>query len=83
MVRHPWQRTLREFIDIVHREYGIGIDPAAAAITGGRFLSKDQRLFPVPVMELDEVMPLPLLRFLCRFFRIPLADFGLDDEEDD
>lgn len=83
MARHPWQITLGEFIERVRREYGVEIDPAAAAVTGGRFLSKDQRPFPVPVMDLDEVMPLPLLRFLCRFFRIPPADFGLDAEEDD
>jgi hypothetical protein len=83
LARHPWQITLREFIERVRREYGIEIGAATAAITAGRFLSKDQRSFPVPVMELDEVMPLPLLQFLCRFFRIPPTDFGLDAEEED
>jgi hypothetical protein len=83
LVRHPWEITLREFLEIVQRHDGIEIDPASAAITGGRFFSKDRRPFPVPVMELDEVMPLPLLRFLCRFYRIPPADFRLDPDEDD
>ena len=83
MARHPWQTTLGEFIERARRERGVEIDPAAAAVAGGRFLRQDQRLFPVPAMELDEVMPLPLLRFLCRLFRIPPADFGLDAEEDD
>ena len=83
MARHPWQITLREFLETIRREYGIEIDPASAAITGGRLLRKDQRLFPVPLLELDEVMPLPLLRFLCGFYRVPPADFHLDAEAPD
>jgi hypothetical protein len=80
--RHPWEITLREFIEIVRRNYGIEIDPASAAIAGGRFLKGDQRMFPVPVLELDEVVPLPLLRFLCGFYRIPPVDLRLDPEDD-
>jgi hypothetical protein len=83
MTRHPWQITLRDFIEKVRREYGIEIDPASAAVSGGRFLSKEKRLFPIPVMEPDEVMPLPLLRFLCRLYRVPPVDFALEAEEDD
>ena len=56
---------------------------APAAIASGRFLSKDGRLFPVPVMELEEAMPLPLLKFLCDLYRIPASDFGLDPEDVD
>ena len=83
MVRHPWQITLREFIETVRRDYGIEIETAPAAIAGGRFLSKDGRLYPVPVMEPDEVMPIPLLRFLCGLYRLPPSDFRLDPEDDD
>ena len=83
MVRHPWQITLREFIETVRRDYGIEVETAPAAIASGRFLSKDGRIYPVPVMELDEVMPIPLLRFLCGLYRLPPSDFRLDPEEDD
>jgi hypothetical protein len=82
LVRHPWEITLREFVEIVRRNYGIEIDPASAAMAGGRFLSKNRRPFPIPVMELDEVIPLPLLRFLCGFYRMPPEDFGLDPEDE-
>ncbi len=81
--RHPWELTLREFIEQVRRYYGIEIDVTHAAIASGRFLSKDDRFFPVPVMDLDETMPIALLRFLCGLYRIPPEDFRVDQEEDD
>lgn len=80
--RHPWEITLREFIEIVRRNYGIEIDPAAAAVVGGQFLHKDRRLYPVEVLDLDEPMTLSLLRSMCRQYRIPPEDFSLDPEED-
>ena len=83
MVRHPWEITLREFIEKVRREYGIEIHPASAAIASGRFLSKDRRSFPVPVMDEEDLVPLPLLRFLCEKYRLPPENFHLDPEDDD
>jgi len=83
LVRHPWEITLREFIKKVRRDYGIEVEPAGAAIASSRFLSRAGRAFPVPVMDMDEVMPLPLLRFLCWLYRLPPADFGLDPEDSD
>jgi hypothetical protein len=80
--RHPWELTLREFIEQVRRDYGIEIEITEAAIAGGRFLSKNGRLFPVPVMDLDALMPLPLLRFLCELYQIPPEDFRLDPRDD-
>jgi hypothetical protein len=83
LARHPWELTLGEFIEKARRDYGIGIDPAYAAIEGGRFLRKGSRVFPVPVFEEDVTMPVHLLRHFCRTFRIPPEDFGLMPEEDD
>ena len=83
MVRHPWEITLREFIEIVRRQYGIEIDPAVAAIAGGRFLRKGQRPYPLLVLDEDELMPISLLRSLCSLYRVPPQDFGLSFEEDD
>lgn len=83
MGRHPWELTLREFIETVRRYYGIEIDVSHAAIASGRFLNKDDRFFPVPVMDLDETMPISLLQFLCSLYQIPPEDFRLDREEPD
>jgi hypothetical protein len=83
LARHPWELTLREFIEKVRRDYGIEIDPAYAAVVGGRFLRKGSRAYPVPVFDEDTVMPVHLLRHFCRTFRIPPEDFGLNPEEDD
>jgi hypothetical protein len=74
---------LWEFIEIVRRYYGIEIDPATAAIEGGRFLSKGRRMFPVPVMDDEEIMSIFLLRSFCRLYRVPPEDFGLSPDEDD
>jgi hypothetical protein len=81
LVRHPWEITLREFIETVRRNYGIEIETTTAALASSRFLSKAGRPFPLPVMDMDEVMPLPLLRFLCWLYKIPPVDFGLDPED--
>src|SRR5262245_23581060 len=81
--RYPWELTLREFIELVRRYYGIEIDVADAATAGGRFLSKSKRAFPVPVFEMDEVMPIFLLQYFCRLYRVPPEDFHLPADEDD
>ena len=80
MGRHPWEITLREFIEQVRRNYGIELEITGVAIAGGRFLNKSGRLFPVPVMDLDAPMPLPLLEFLCDLYQIPPEDFSLDPQ---
>jgi hypothetical protein len=80
--RHPWEITLREFIEKVRRNYGIEIDPAAAAVAGGQFLQKDRLRYPVEVLDLDEPMPLSILQTMCRLYRIPPEDWGLYPEED-
>jgi hypothetical protein len=80
---HPWELTLREFIEFVRRNYGIEVSYTEASIAGGRFLSKDRRVFPVPVLGEDEIMPISLLQFFCRLCRVPPEDFGLLAEERD
>ena len=83
MGRHPWELTLREFIETVRKYYGIEIDVTHAATAGGRFLSKTKRAFPVPVIEMNEIMPIFLLQYFCRLYRVPPEDFGLPADEDD
>ncbi len=83
LARHPWELTLREFIELVWRYYGIRVDYPMAAKAAGLILSKDQKAFPVAVLGEDELMPLSLLRSLCRLYRVPGEDFGLPSDEDD
>jgi hypothetical protein len=82
LARHPWELTLREFIEVTRRNYGIEIDLRSAAVVASRFLRKDGRAY-VLVIEEDEILSLSVLRSLCRFYRLPPEDFGLDSDPED
>ena len=84
MARHPWEITLRELIQIARRDYGIEIELVSAAVAGGWLLSKDGSVdFPVLVLDPDEIMPVRLVRMLCRLYGIPPEDLSLDPWEDE
>jgi hypothetical protein len=82
LARHPWEITLREFIEIARRDYGIEIELVSAAIAVGWILRRGISAYPVPVMDPDEILPLEILRKLCRLYGIPPVDFGLDPDDD-
>jgi hypothetical protein len=82
LVRHPWEITLREFIEQARRDYGIEVDLSSAAVVASRFLRKGDRAY-VLVMEEDELLSPSVLRSLCRFYRLPPEDFGLDADPED
>jgi len=82
LARHPWELTLREFIETVWRNYGIEFEYASAAIVASRFLRKDTGAFTLLINE-DEILSISLLRSLCRFYRLPPEDFGLDAEPEE
>lgn len=82
MARHPWEITLREFIEFVRSNYGIEIDYASAAIMASRFLRKDRRAYALLIEE-DEILSISVLRSLCRYYRVPPEDFGLHPEPED
>ena len=82
LVRHPWEITLREFVEIVRRDYGIEIATSSATLVASRFMHKDGRSFVLLIDE-DESLSLGVLRSLCRFYRIPPEDFGLDPEPEE
>jgi hypothetical protein len=82
LVRHPWEITLGEFIEIVSRNYGIEIATSSATVMATRFLRKDGRSI-VLLMDEDEILSPSVLRSLCRFYRIPPEDVGLDPEPED
>ena len=78
MARHPWEITLREFIQIARRDYGIEIELVSAVIVVGWILRKGESVYPVPVADPDKIMPLHVLSELCILYGIPPIDFHLD-----
>ena len=82
MPRHPWEYTVREFAEKARRDYGIEIASSSATVMASRFMNKDGR--PYALLLEEEVTLAPsVLRSLCRFYRIPAEDFGLDPEPDE
>lgn len=83
MVRHPWQITVREFVERVRRDYGIELSITSLILATSLFLRKGDRLYPLLVAEEDDLIPLDVLRTLCRAFGLPPADFHLDPEDEE
>lgn len=83
LARHPWEITLREFIEIARRDYGLEVTRASTEIIVGRYLSGHRRIFALPNMDEDEVMELDVVRSLCRAFHIPPLDLRLDPEPEE
>jgi hypothetical protein len=83
LVRHPWQITVREFVEKVWRDYGIELSITSLILATSLFLHKRDRLYPLLVAEEDDIIPLDVLRTLCRAFGLPPADFHLDPEDEE
>lgn len=91
MGRHPWEVTLREFIEHARRERGASFEPVPLPYPDGSVeysiadLPDLHRTIALPPeIDLDEVLAPNLLRSLCRQLDIPEDDFHLDpDPEDD
>ena len=75
-LRHPWEITLREFLEQVRRSYGIEISPSIF----GKILvhHRGGRPYILPNLEWDEILEPTVLRDLCRFFNLPPEDFADD-----
>jgi hypothetical protein len=82
LARHPWEITLREFIEIARRNYGIEIELASGAIVTGWILRRGDWIYPVPVTDPDEILPAEILSTLCWLYGIPPLDFSLDPDGD-
>jgi hypothetical protein len=80
--RHPWELTLREFIETVRSNYGIEIDFRSAAVVASRLVREDRAAYVILIEE-DEILSPAVLRSLCRFYQLPPLDFGLDPDPDD
>lgn len=80
--RHPWEITLREFVEKVRRYYGIEIDPSIFD-TILSYRRRDGRVYILPPLDWDEILEPTILRDLCIIFHLPPEDFGLDPDEED
>lgn len=82
MARHPWQITVREFTEKAWRDYGIEVASGSATLVASRFMNREGRPFALLIEE-DVTLSTSVLRSLCRFYRIPPEDFGLDPEPEE
>src|SRR5947208_201102 len=82
LVRHPWEMTVREFKGRARRDYGIEVASGPATLVASRFMNRDGRPFALLIEE-EVTLTASVLRSLCRFYRIPPEDFGLDPEPDE
>lgn len=86
MGKHPWEITLRQFLERVEREYGGGRVPLFAFSSQGRidvsFVQRSSEEFAtLPGLDLDEELTPTVLRSLCVQLGLPPDLFGLEPEE--
>jgi hypothetical protein len=83
LARHPWELTVREFVEKVRRDYGIELSVTSVLLVASLFLRRSDRIYPLLVANENDVIPLDVLRTLCRAFGFPPLDFHLDPDPDD
>lgn len=86
---HPWQVTLRQFLDHARRERGVEVfegrwqGPQGETRFLWAYLEQLGRIVVAPGCDLDDFLTPDVLRSLCAQFGIPADDFLLDPENDD
>lgn len=80
-IRHPWEITLREFVEKVRRDYGIVVD--IKELEKIHIFRRGDRVFLLPGLDSDVILDPDLIRELCRLFNLPPLDFALDPDPDD
>ena len=92
MVSPPWCLTLRQFVRIVQRDYGVTIRTFANPMMGPQgpvlfaYLERTDLNDVFAVMlgiDEDEVLTPSNLRALCLQLHLPPEDFHLDASEED
>ncbi len=81
MARHPWELTLAELLDWLRQERGIEVK--ATVSVQGTVLRRGRRLYTVPGLEDDDILPLRVLEAICEVLDLPYLDLGLDPRADD
>ena len=79
--RHPWEITLREFVEKARRHYGIEVD--REELKKIHVFRRGDRVFLLPGLDSDAILDPDLIRELCRLLNLPPLDFGLDPDPDD
>lgn len=79
--RHPWEITLREFVEKVRRYCGIEVD--RDELKKIHVFRRGDRAFLLPGLDSDAILDPDLIRELCRLFNLPPLDFGLDPDPED
>jgi hypothetical protein len=83
LVRHPWEITVREFVEKARRDYGMELSITTVILAMSLYLRKGVRIYPLLVSREDDLIPLDVLVTLCRAFGFPTADFHLDPNPDE
>jgi hypothetical protein len=83
-VSHPWELTLRQFVERVRRDYGIVLRVSPLR-TPGSLLGHDKLIYVLPGIAEDDLLDIEVLESICQAFLLPRSDFHLDpeDEEDE
>ena len=81
MARHPWELTLAELLDWLRRERGIEV--RATVSVQGLVLKRGRRLYTVPGLDAEDVLPVRVLEVICETLDLPYLDLGLDPRGDD
>ena len=81
LTRHPWELTLREFIEKMRRDYGIELSVEEVILTASLLLLRGRQVYPLALMREDDPLSVHELRSLCKAFNLPPADFHLDPED--
>ena len=76
---HPWEITLRQFVERVRRDYGIEVD--ISIFRQIIVFERDGRPYVLPQLDLDDEIGPTLLRDLCSIFSLPPEDFSLDPDD--
>lgn len=79
---HPWEMTLRQFVEKVKRDYGLRIEILSLPVSGV-ILTRGGRIFPLPALEEHDLLDIDVLENLIEFFRLPREDFHLDPAAED
>lgn len=79
---HPWDQTLRQFVDTVVRYYGIEM-VVLSLPPGGSILASGGRIYPLPGIEEDDLLSPDVQKAICDLFNLPRSDFHLDSDPED
>lgn len=79
---HPWEMTLRQFVEKVRRDYGARIEIVTLPVRGV-ILTHGGRIYSLPALEPDDVLDIDILEDLVDVFRFPREDFHLDPPIED